>query len=157
LYERILVPLDGSELAEGVLPYVEELAKRLGSEVVLLQAVTSLAQLMSQAAASDPTAMSAVSVEVARQEHEALVAAARDYLTRIADRLVHQGIATQVEAVDGSAGGAILDYLRAQEVSLIAMSTHGRGGLGRLVFGSVADAVLRQTHLPVLLVRPVQA
>jgi len=44
-----------------------------------------------------------------------------------------------------------------QEVSLIAMSTHGRGGLGRLVFGSVADAVLRQTHLPVLLVRPVQA
>ena len=151
MYDRILVALDGSELAEQILPHVEALARQLGSTVILLRATTSVATVVAQTTAGadpitpglvDPTPM----LEAERQE-------VGGYLARIAERLRGHGLTVQVEEPEGAAAEAILERCAALRVNLIAMTTHGRGGLGRLVFGSVADQVLRHASCPILLVR----
>lgn len=165
MYERILVPLDGSELAEGALPHAREIAKQAGSEVVLLQAVTPFAAMLGQAAATEAAAFVGPSTAavapivtegataLARQQHEGIVSSAREYLGRWANELSKEGIKARAEIAEGAPAQVILDYAQANGVGLIAMSTHGRSGLGRAVFGSVADAVLRNSGLPLLLIR----
>ena len=157
MYERILVPLDGSELAEGVLPYAVEIARKFDSELVLMQAVTPFARLLAETAPgtpeTSPTAVE-VSADIARQRLEGEIKQAQNYLDSIKTKLQNDGVNTRTHVVEGAAGAAIIDYAREVNASLIAMSTHGRSGLGRLVFGSVADEVLRNSHVPVLVVRP---
>lgn len=157
MYERVLIPLDGSELAEGILPYMEELARRFDSELILLQAVTSamapLAGGTVPGVVSSPTGAK-ISAEAAQEAVRAEMRAAQDYLASIGQRLQGKQIRARVEIVEGSPGAVILETAAKSDVSLIAMSTHGRGGLGRLVFGSVADEVVRSSRVPVFLVRP---
>ena len=157
MYERILVPLDGSDLAERALPYAAEIAKLAGSEIVLLQAVTPFAATLGQATASDAAEVAPIFTEsamaIAREQHAGMVAAARDYLASHASELAKAGVKARTEVLEGAPAQTILQYAQANGVGLIAMCTHGRGGLGRLVFGSVADALLRNSGLPVLLVR----
>lgn len=156
MYRRILVPLDGSELSAAILPHAEELAKRFEAELVLLQTVTPLTQLVAQTA---PTTLEAAapsaSLELATEAYDAEKAAAREYLERTAVSLRGKQLKVRWEAIEDQPGDAIL--AKAGEVDLIAMSTHGHGGLGRLVFGSVTDHVLRHSPVPVLVVRPSNA
>lgn len=161
MYERILVPLDGSGLAESVLTHVEEIAAKFGARVLLLQVVPSFAEVMAQTTAFTPTTGAGISptiaeysMDIARERHGAEATSARTYLGGVAERFSAKGIQVETNVVEGSAADAILDSARASDVGLVAMSTHGRGGLGRLVFGSVADEVLRRSHFPLLLVRP---
>jgi nucleotide-binding universal stress UspA family protein len=79
---------------------------------------------------------------------------ARAYLGKLAAPLRKRGIEVETVAVPGRPGEAILDYANTNSISLIAIATHGRGGLRRAVFGSVADQVLRRSGLPVLVIRP---
>jgi len=156
VYGKILIPLDGSKLAEGVLPYVEELARRFQSEVTLIQVVAPLSKLVAETvpASLEPTgAGAAVGLEAAAEAVKAEREGARAYLEGVAERLKAGGITVQVEVVEGMAGDAVVDYAHHHELDLIAMSTHGRSGLGRLVYGSVADHVLRHAGAPVLLIR----
>jgi nucleotide-binding universal stress UspA family protein len=150
MYERILVPLDGSALAESVLGYVEELAKRLGSELVLLHAVPPLESFMRVPIdpIAPPVGVNAVEI------HEAAIQAGTDYLAGAKARFDSAGLKSTTVLVDGQPERAILDYIEREKPLLIAMATHGRGGLSRLVMGSVADAIVRKSHLPVLLLRP---
>ena len=152
MYARILVPLDGSDLAERALPHAAEIAKNAGSEIILLQAVTPFASMLGQASANEAAVTESLLTST-RQQHEGLMAIAREYLTKQATDLAAKGVKARAEVVEGSPANAILEYAQANEVGLIAMSTHGRSGLGRAVFGSVADAVLRNSGLPVLLIR----
>ena len=154
MYDRILVALDGSQLAEQILPHVEALAGKLGSTVILLRASTPPATLVAQSTAGldsvgpgivDPTPL----VEAEREE-------ARAYLRSVADRLRGRGLAVEVEQPEGAAAEVIRERSAALGARLIAMTTHGRGGLGRLVFGSVADEVLRHAAGPILLVRAIE-
>lgn len=151
MYDRILVALDGSEVAERVLPYVEALAARFGSTVSLLRATTAPGTIIAQTTAGggmvapgiiDPTPI----IEAERQEANA-------YLRALAERLRGAGLAVQAESAEGPADEVILQRAAELPAALVAMTTHGRGGFGRLVFGSVADAVLRHAPCPVLLVR----
>lgn len=156
MYERILVPLDGSELAAKVLPYVQELAKRFGSQVVLFEAITPLSQLIIQATPGTIEGAAAVAetgVKLAEEELEAERAAANDYLGSVAAQFAAAGVNATATVQEGAAGGAILDCAKASGATMIAMCTHGRGGLERLVFGSVTDEVLRHSTLPMLLIR----
>ena len=156
MYGKILVPLDGSELAEGVLPHVEELARRFGSEVTVIQVVAPLAKLVAETvpASLEPTgAGSTVGLEAAAEAVKAERAGAQAYLQGIAERLKAGGIEARVAIVEGMAGDAVVDYAHHHELDLIAMSTHGRSGLLRLFYGSVADHVLRHAGTPVLLIR----
>jgi nucleotide-binding universal stress UspA family protein len=156
VYGKILIPLDGSKLAEGVLPYVEELARRFQSEVTLIQVVAPLSKLVAETvpASLEPTgAGAAVGLEAAAEAVRAEREGARAYLEGVAERLKAGGTKVRVEVVEGMAGDAVVDYAHHHELDLIAMSTHGRSGLLRLVYGSVADHVLRHAGTPVLLIR----
>ena len=151
MYDRIVVALDGSELAERVLPHAEALAERFGSTVSLLRAITPPGMIIAGSGAGaapvagpvvDPTPI----VEAERQEAAA-------YLERLAQRLRGRGLAVETELPQGPTAELIVEHAGRVRADLIAMTTHGRGGLGRLVLGSVADQVLRNGPCPVLLVR----
>jgi nucleotide-binding universal stress UspA family protein len=130
---KVLVPLDGSDMADAVLAYIGELATRIGGEVILLKVLPDSGAL--------PTTAH-------RQYNEA-----RQHLDGMAQKLKRQGIEASTTIRYGKPVEETVDYARTNGVSLIAMSTHGRNGLRRWLFGSVAEKVLRSTALPVLLVQ----
>lgn len=142
MYKRVVVTLDGSPLAEGVLPFIVQIAGPLDLEIVLLRVV-------------EPRTPSVVEgtriVEV--EDVEARMAEAKAYLERVAADLQDRGVRTRIEVRRGMPVDEIVAGAKEVDADLIAMTTHGRGGLGRLLFGSVADAVLRRAHLPVFLMR----
>lgn len=144
MYNKILVPLDGSELAEQVLPHVIELANCTGAEIVLLRVpdVPTYDYLMT-------------APELGRAIREQAVTDTADYLSRMSAELREKGLKVRTRAAnDGAVYSTILDVAEDMGVDLIAMSTHGRSGLARMVMGSIADDIIRHATLPVLLVRP---
>ncbi len=144
MYNRILVPLDGSPVAEAVLPQAEMLAKCSDAEVVLLSVLShpSIDYYI-------PDPAMAVSAYVEQQR------ASKEYLAHVAADLSAQGLRVRTELCEGPVAEAILDYADSTQADLIAMSTHGRSGIGRFLLGSVAEKVIRSAKVPVLLVRPV--
>jgi nucleotide-binding universal stress UspA family protein len=168
MLQRILVPLDGSELAIGVLPYVKEISRRCDPmEVILLHVVRppsghTAAVFMPLDSDFPGKRMPASSADVEAAEHpiyrEREMASLRGEveaaLTPLARELREAGIPTRVDMAFGRPAQEIVDYAEREGMDLIAMSTHGRSGVSRWILGSVADKVLRGTHLPVMLVRP---
>jgi nucleotide-binding universal stress UspA family protein len=152
MFERILVCLDGSGLAEAILPYAVEQAKRFGSELVLFRAFSepSALSLAIPGTAGVPIDTKRVERHLIEDEKEA-----ETYLKSMADKLLAEtGLKVNYVKVMGLAGPAIVDYCREQEIGLIAIATHGRSGPRRVVLGSVADYVIRNSGMPILLVRP---
>ena len=150
MYERILVPLDGSELSEAVLPHAQALARKLEARLLLVRATNIPATVMAEA---DPMGgpMPAELIDEAIQDE---TEDARDYLTRMAQHLKEAGLDAAWEVVEGEPSRAIIDTAHKNDNDLIAMATHGRSGVPRVVLGSVADRVVRESRLPVLLIRP---
>lgn len=150
-FRHILVPLDGSTLAEGVLPVALELVRVERANLTLLNVHNpQMVALPSMAGPFSPELpMTYIDPGPAQQE-------ARDYLEMIAVSIEEPGIEARQEVVltSGSAATEILEFARANSVDLIAMSTRGQGGARRLLLGSVADKVLRAATVPVLLFRP---
>ena len=153
MYEHLLVALDGSEAAERVLPHAEALALKFGSTVTLLRAVISVETLLAQSATAGPAVGELAPPMDPTPVLEAEESSAADYLRGVEQRLRPKGVQVSSEHPEGDAAEVIVERAKALDVSLILMTTHGRGGLTRLVFGSVADAVLRHAACPVLLVR----
>jgi nucleotide-binding universal stress UspA family protein len=149
MFNKILVCLDGSPLAEQILPFVEAEALAFESQVILLQAydvsTTISASAVSYASLTPGILEKALAEEAKTTE---------DYLARVARRLREKGIDVRKVALRGPAGDVILHYSAEDPVDLIALATHGRSGLGRTVFGSVADCVLRGSGLPILVIKP---
>lgn len=153
IYKKILVPLDGSEFATRALPHAKELGRRYDAELVLFQSVNLQPRYT---AAGDPGAMTAVAVipDSGDLTHEveagkrALEGMAGDL--RAADLEVH----TAVEV--GNPAECIVDYAVENKIDLIVMSTHGRTGLARWAFGSVAGKVIHAAKCPVLMIRPTE-
>ena len=148
MFQRILVCLDVSQLAEQILPFVEAQALCFGSKVALLQ-VYNESENKQQPVQGE-----------SREEDEgnsSLSASARNanfYLQRIAQQLEQKGIEVDYIALHGPVGETIIGYIQNEPVDLVALSTHGRSGLGRMLFGSVADYVMRESGLPVLIINP---
>lgn len=136
MFTTILVPLDGSDLAERALPQALTLADASGARLLLLRAAHGF-----NYPGGDPERI-----------RLAALAEAEAYLEELAARLGAPGRTIDTAARYGDAATAIAEEVPARQVSLISMSTHGRSGLGRWLFGSVADAVLRQATVPVLLI-----
>jgi nucleotide-binding universal stress UspA family protein len=151
VYQHVLVALDGSELAEQILPHVEALASKFGSRITLLRATESVGAIVAET--TPGSAVDGGAYIDPRPILEAEQAEAHDYLAPLAERLRAHGSDVDFEVPEGPASEAILRRAEEMGASLIAMTTHGRGGLGRLVFGSEADRVLRHAACPVLLVR----
>ena len=146
MYKRALVPLDGSMVAAAIVPFILEIAGPLDMEVALLRVVVP----------APPTVLEGSSYVVA-EDVEKLRANAEAYLASVAAELRDQGVRVAIQVRFGEAVPEILAGAREVEADLIAMTTHGRGGLGRLLFGSVAEAVLRQAEIPVFMMRQTKA
>jgi nucleotide-binding universal stress UspA family protein len=147
MYERVLIPLDGSELAEAILPFAEWVAGPLDAEVVLLSVVEPISAVAGLAAGGvvGPDALLLRQLE------------AKKYLGEVARRLEAKGMRVRTLLGLGMPAGEIAEVAKAEKADLIAMTTHGRSGLRRAVFGSVAEEVLRSTGVPVLMIRTTAA
>jgi nucleotide-binding universal stress UspA family protein len=154
VFKKILVCLDGSELAEQILPFAVEQALCFDSQLVLLRVFTEpgFIGLAVPGFPGIPVEARAVEKQIQQEENEA-----REYLKVIADRLLSEkGVKAEYVSTYGVAGETIVKYASENEIELLALATHGRSGPGRVIMGSVADYVLRHLHLPVLIVRPVE-
>jgi len=157
MYEKIMVPLDGSKLAECVLSHAEELASRCATEEVVLFSVTEriagyvpVTELSLPAGPLPPPAQpgAGVPVTVGKMQRQA-----QRYLDRIAKQLQKKGIKVRTEVLLGNPAEEITIYAITRECDLIIIASHGRSGPSRWAYGSVADKVFRASCVPVLMVR----
>ena len=137
MFKKILVPLDGSQLAEAILPKVEDLARIHDAEVTLLRIAL---------------VHSFPGVDKTESEVHA-VRAAEEYLAGLESKLKSAGIKVSSMVRYGHGAVEIIDHAKSYHFDLIAMSTHGRSGLGQFVLGSIAIKVLHAASIPVLLFR----
>jgi len=146
VYKRVTVPLDGSMVAEGIIPFILEIAGPLDMEVVLLRVLVPV-----------PPSVIEGSRHVEIEDVEKRRAEAEAYLAPLAAELRTKGVRVTTQVRRGEPAGEIIAGAREAGADLIAMTTHGRSGLGRLLFGSVAEAVLRHADVPVFLMRQTEA
>ncbi|MGD8473921.1 MAG: universal stress protein [Anaerolineae bacterium] len=144
MYNYILVPLDGSERAEAILPHVEELAKRYDAQVVLLQVVE---------AALLPSAAEEAARAIEQQELERHSEQAVSYLTTVQEGFCTKDIDARTAIYYGPVVQAIIRAAECECVDLIAIASHGRTGMSQVFYGSVAADVLQRIDRPLLLVR----
>ena len=142
----VLLPLDGSKEGEAALPYIEQLASKLGARVILLQVL-----------ATGYIGLGYTYVAYTEQQIVSDSALAKDYLDKVSGRLRQSGIATESVVRLGNAAEEIIEFTDKVGTDLVAMSTHGRSGIGHWVFGSVAERVLHSANKPLLLVRAQKA
>jgi len=138
MFNKILVPLDGSKVAESILPYVEDLASTHKARIVLLRVALAHA-LPGQ--------------DEVKAEVEA-VREAEEYLKGVEEALRKKGFDVESHVRYGKGAEEIVDFCQEPEIDAVAMFTHGRTGVGRWLMGSVAEKVVRHCPLPVVLFRP---
>ena len=147
MQQMILVPLDGSAAAETVLPYVIPLVQAGLGTLTLVRVVPTFNQFLGIQGAAGM----ALDVE---GYYAAEQTAAQEYLTAVQSRLQEQGLALHIALLEGDPAQAVLAYAaQSSQLALLALATHGRTGVGRWVFGSVAEAILHAAPAPLLLVR----
>jgi nucleotide-binding universal stress UspA family protein len=148
MYQKILIPLDGSELAECSLEHAKTIVRacHLPDVIILHVVIPFSVQTMPALGEADDAALSRV-----REQNQK---DAEEYVLKVKDNLKKQGIATRAVTVVGNPADEILGYTEKNNVDLIVMSTHGRSGWSRFFFGSVADKVSRHSRVPVLLIAP---
>lgn len=144
MYKSILVPLDGSKRAERILPHVEELALRFGAEVIFIRVVEPNVSTIG-AHGSNP--------EMYIDMVDDLYKEAKAYLTALKGEFREKGISVKTIVRRGTVVNNIISISESEDVDLIAMASHGRTGLGRVFYGSVAAGVLHQVDRPLLLIR----
>lgn len=146
MYKRALVPLDGSPVAETIVPFILEIAGPLDMEVILLRVIQPIAPVVIEGSRH----IEVEDVETRRVDAE-------EYLAPIAVELRGKAVRVTSQVRRGMPAQEIVAAAREAGADLIAMTTHGRGGLGRIIFGSVAQDVLRHAEIPVFLMRATEA
>jgi nucleotide-binding universal stress UspA family protein len=172
MFKKILVCLDGSKVAEQILPYVIESSMRFKSEIILFQVVTADLVIpppedihipplsgkveRKSSPVSDlgttSTVEPKVGVQLAGIEREQVDT--RRYLDRIAVTLRERGLTARTVAWDGEVGESIVHYANSQKVELIALTSRGQSGVKRRAMGHVTRFVLKETEIPILLIKP---
>lgn len=141
-YKKILVPLDGSETSEAILPEIEKLASVSKANIALLYVVPI------------PIIPGGIEPIVNYQPiTDTLIKDAEAYLRKIEKRLKGKGFTVESHLQEGNEAQRILEHAEGEDIDLIAMSTHGRSGVSRWLLGSVAEKVIRHANKPILLVR----
>jgi nucleotide-binding universal stress UspA family protein len=147
LIKKILVPLDGSKVAEQIVPYAEDLARGTGAELILFHAYQTFLGVISG------EAMVTMSAEEIKEVNDHREEEAKAYLKTMTGTLREMGLTVSEVVVSGDPADAILSYAESNGVDIISMSTHGLSGIKRWVFGSVTDKVLHAGDMPVLVAR----
>ncbi len=145
MYRKIMVPLDGSTLAECVLSHAEAVAKGCNDEVILIRVVEPLEHLFRGLD-------SGILPEERKHIEAESVESARDYLQQIKEKL-DKGITVKTEVLLGKVDDQLVDYANKNDVGLVIIASHGRSGISRWVWGSVADHILRSVCMPVMMIR----
>jgi nucleotide-binding universal stress UspA family protein len=145
MFDKILVPLDGSALAECVFPYVEDIALKGASRVVLTYVVEHYEMPFHGGVVFDE--------ENLKQIERFAKEGAEQYMTTVKKRLFSKGIDINTVVLKGKIADILVDYANNNGFDLIVMATHGRSGLAHWVVGSVADKILHGSTVPVLLIR----
>jgi nucleotide-binding universal stress UspA family protein len=145
MFKKILVPLDGSQRAETILPHVEDLARQFKSEVFLVQIFEPVPATLGLAEAVAPV--------IDQRIIDRLYEDSRSYLEKIQAHLRKSGITSHVHLMGGQVVPSIVDLAEREKVDLVAMASHGRSGLSRFYYGSVAAGVLHRIERPLLIVR----
>ena len=157
MYKKILVPLDGSKLAECVLPHLEALATCLaGAEVILVSVTERVTGYRVIEDYTEPfgerlvpsSGERLVPEAVGKQEKQA-----QKYLDKIAKTLEAKGIKARTEVLLGKPAEEIMLYAANKGCDLIIMASHGRSGLSRWAHGSVVDKVFKATAVPILMIK----
>ena len=139
MYTRILLPLDGSEMAEQAIPFAVTQAERFKARLILLQAVEPILY-----------ARSLVAVNDARDQR---MRWSHDYLEGVAAGIQEQGIQTEIVVAEEAPNVAITRYAETNQIDLIVLCSRGHSGPSRWLMGGVADRIVRGANVPVLLVR----
>jgi nucleotide-binding universal stress UspA family protein len=147
MYQKVMVPLDGSKLAECVFPYVKGLVR--GKEVKNISLVRVIEPIRNinggEAVLSDDQ------VKKLEAEHKQIAAS---YLSKIAGRMKFPGVKVEEKVLYGNVAEVLSDYATKKKMSVVVIATHGRSGVSRWVWGSVAERVLHYSCVPVLMIRP---
>ena len=147
MYQRVLVPLDGSELAECILPHVETIAKGCGVQNVIFLRVVEPFYMPS---GYHDAVFHEEEIKNVDSDSKLL---AENYLIQLLSLTKYDGVNVQSEVIMGKAAESITEYTTKNSIDLSIIATHGRSGISRWVWGSVADRVLRSACVPVLMVR----
>jgi len=156
MYQKILVPLDGSKLAEIVLPHVERIAGESDSDVIL----TTVTERISASSYNVQIAPDTGRIPVVEPIMKVPVAIGKmqrqgqRYLNRIAKRLTKKGLRVETSVLLGRPADEIRSFAEEQGVDLIIMSSHGRSGRSKWALGSISDKMLRASEVSMLLVKP---
>jgi nucleotide-binding universal stress UspA family protein len=146
MYNKILLPMDGSENSECILEHAKAVATSSRVPVVvLLRVIEPFPSYYMAYRMTD---------EFTLQMQEALKSDAIDYLTKVAEKMKKEGMSVSIAVVEGNPADSILDYAAKNGIDLIIMATHGRTGISRWALGSVAEKVVRGSSDPVMVVAP---
>ena len=148
MYKKILVPLDGSARAEAILPYVEDLARFYRAKVLLLRILELEPFLLGSPAAY---------YQFDLKRYQLRAEEAETYLGDLCAKLRQKGIEATMQIVDGTPVPEILNVAAREAIDLIAIASHGRTGLDRAIYGSVAAGILHGTDRPLLIIRSAKA
>jgi nucleotide-binding universal stress UspA family protein len=160
MYQRILLPLDGSDLSHETIPHAIAVATGIGAAITLLQVIDSVARIISETtpASIEPIPSSELTVEIAESAVEAQRQAAQANLEAATAQIIAGGIDTALittEIIEGNASQTIEEAVERLGCDLVIIASHGRSGIKRALFGSVADYVARNTpNAAVLMIHP---
>jgi nucleotide-binding universal stress UspA family protein len=146
MYNKILIPLDGSKRAEAILPHVEELAHRFDAKIIFLNIIEPIKVV----APIDGYVPSHDSIQ---QSHDIAINKAKFYLHGLEMAFREKGIPAKIVTEEGPIVSKIIEVSIQEAVDLIAMASHGRTGLAHVFYGSVAAGVLHRIDRPLLLIR----
>jgi nucleotide-binding universal stress UspA family protein len=148
-FKKILVPLDGSSFSEASIPHVEQLTKGISGEVILLRVSEPPVLPADRSPAIKPSWEEYRDILMVEIQREAL-----EYLQKVKTELEKSGAKVTAQAIMGKATESISQVAQKENVDLIAMTTHGRTGISRWVYGSVATRIVEESLQPILLIRP---
>ena len=155
MFKRVLVPLDGSRFASLALRYATEVAERFGAEVVLVQVIKPAAPVLDVGAAIGVSPVgSEVAVQAALEADKRNAARAKRYLSGRVRAMRARRIESSYHVLIGDAADSIMGFSEKENIDLVVMTTSGKSGLKRAIIRSVADAVIRRSGKPVLVIRP---
>jgi nucleotide-binding universal stress UspA family protein len=156
--KTILVPLDGSELAESAIPHAEVLAERRGVQNIDIMLLSVYAPKIYPTSyyfpTEYPTTVPVHYDEFVQQEMDRAKADCEKYLKTLADKLIAKGLKVRTECIMGEAAEEIIKYANQKPFQVIVMASHGRSGIRHLTFGSIAEKILLETKIPILLLTP---
>ena len=150
MYNKIMVPLDGSELAECVLPHLVTIARGCRISTIVFVRVVDPGLPPDSWPTSSEFGLRRTDLEQLEKHRTTL---AEDYLTQLISRLNYDWVKVESEILVGKVAESLVDYTAKKDVDLILIASHGRSGISRWVMGSVADRILRNSCCPVLMVR----